>query len=162
LFRRLANGGGGGGGGGEQQKEQNKGPERSIDENVKMLLSKDPNRPVEQVESIAIDLLKYVFPNATECGDALEKAGAWNSLIAAGSQHSKSDAVLGPILSLVEVFSSYVPFRPSLEKAGAVKLVTTVLETVQCDSAAMVRVTAGDSPSLVAATQIVKLLPLKP
>ena len=111
-----------------------------------MLMSKDANRPIEQVESVAIDLLKHVFPNATECGEAMDKAGAWPSLVEAASQHAKSDAVLGPLLSLVEVFSSYVPFRPSLEKAGAAKIVIQVLDAVQCENAAMVRVTAGDTP----------------
>ena len=44
---------------------------------------------------------------ATDLGVGLGEAKAWPPLVALGSANIKSESVLGPLLSLVEVFTSY-------------------------------------------------------
>jgi len=131
--------------GAQQQQQKQQGPVRSVEENIKLLMSE---QAVEQREGVLIDLLKHSFPNATDAGEVMNKAGAWSALIAVGKSNIANDVILGPLLSLVEVFSSYDTFRKSLEQVGALPLVTDAI-VAKAKTPAMIRVTAAAFANLV-------------
>jgi len=130
----------------EPAQTEQKGPQRTMEANIEMILAAEPN---SELENVLIDMLKHVFPNASDAGMAITKAKAWPALIDLGAANVKKDATIGPLLSLIEVFSSHEEFRPEIEKSGSLQLVTDLLTSNEPRSSAMARVTAGSFANIV-------------